>query len=85
MCYTYLQTKTKVDIMRKSKVSKTAAKVLSDAIYDTLKCCANADERRTLVNLNNNIIKQWDLGNVSMESVDIMVDCFDRERAERGE
>ena len=69
--------------MRKSKISKTAAKVISDAIYDTLKCCNNPDERRTLVNLNNNIIKQWNIGNVSMESVDIMVDCFDRERADR--
>jgi hypothetical protein len=70
--------------MRKSKVSKTAAKVISEAIYDTLKCCKNKDQRETLINLHGNIIKQWDLGNISMENVDIMIDCFDREQAERG-
>jgi hypothetical protein len=71
--------------MRKSKVSKTAAKVIAVAISDTLNLCRTPEERAVLVNLNNNIIKQWDIGNISMESVDIMVDCFDRERAKLAE
>ena len=71
--------------MARSKVSKTAAKVISDAIYDTLKNRNTPTERAVLNNLNSNLIKQWDLGNISLENSNIITDCFERERAETTE
>jgi len=69
--------------MSKSKVSKSAAKVISDIIYETLKQCKTADERRTLVNLNDQIIKaRYADESISYESCEIMIDCFKREKVE---
>ncbi len=68
--------------MRKSKISKTAANVFSDILFETLKKCETAEERKVLINLNNEIIKQrYQNETISYESSEIMINCFDRERA----
>ena len=69
--------------MRKSKISKTAANVFSDIMYETLKKCKTADERRVLINLNDEIIKQrYQNETIGDDSCEIMINCFDRERAD---
>ena len=69
--------------MSKSKISLTAAKVFSDIIYETLLQCKTSDERRTLVNLNDNIIKaKYRDELISYEVMEEMIECFNREREE---
>ena len=69
--------------MAKSKISKTAAKVFSDLLYETLKQCRTPEQREVLINLNDNIIRRrYKEEDISYESCDTMINCFDRERAE---
>ena len=66
--------------MRKSKVSKTAAKVVLEAICDTLKECRTPEERAVISRLNSNLIKQWDKGNMRIDESMLITSCFDLER-----
>ena len=71
--------------MAKSKISVTAAKVISDIIYETLKNCTNVEQRRAIVELNNQIIKKrYEDEDISYESCEAMINCFDRERVALG-
>ena len=71
--------------MSKSKISLTAAKVFSDIIYETLQQTTNSENRRTLVNLNDNIIKaKYRDGLISYEVMEAMTQCFERERIDMG-
>ena len=68
--------------MAKSKISKTAAKVVSDLLYETLQECKSPEQRAVLVALNDKIIKRrYETQDISYESCEAMIDCFDRERA----
>ena len=67
--------------MSKSKVSITAAKVISDIIYETLKKCQNVEQRRALITLNDEIIKSRHQDEtMGYEQQEIMINCFERER-----
>ena len=68
--------------MAKSKISKTSANLISDILYETLKRTISPEQREVLLVIHDEIIREWDRGNISMEQSLILTNCFDREKEE---